>query len=607
MKQAIHYSIEASDPNAHLFHVTVTVDEPAPDGQVFRLPAWIPGSYMIREFARNIVQIRAHSHGMPVPLDKTDKHTWQAAPCSGPLIVDYDVYAWDLSVRTAHLDQTHGFFNGSSVFLEAVGYGEYPHIVDIRKPAGKAASSWRVATALPEHEAPRYGFGSYRASNYDELIDSPVEMGNFMLGQFTAHGVPHDIVITGRVPHLDMERLENDLRKICETEIALFEPETLKAPVSRYVFLVMVVKNGYGGLEHRASTALLCSRSSLPVINNHRQATGKISDDYLQFLGLCSHEYFHTWNVKRIKPAVFAPYDLREETYTRLLWLFEGFTSYYDDLTIVRSGLVDTNTYLQQIASSLNQVMRGRGHLRQSVAESSFDAWIKYYRQDENAPNALVSYYTKGSLVALALDLMIREKTGHNRSLDDVMRVLWQRYGKNFYHGDAHGITDADAKAIIESVCGEDCTEFFNRYIDGTDLLPLPELFAPFGITLLDTATSIPGLDIRVRRSGSDCVVTHVFEGGTAHRAGIAAGDVLLAIDGLRVSADNPAANLEKQLSSYNAGETIRIHVFRRDELMQFEVTLADEHIPKYTLSVSEEETASMREARRNWLHLPAA
>ena len=202
---------------------------------------------------------------------------------------------------------------------------------------------------------------------------------------------------------------------------------------------------------------------------------------------------------------------------------------------------------------------------------------------------------------------MIREKTGHNQSLDDVMRVLWQRYGKNFYHGDAHGITDADAKAIIESVCGEDCTEFFNRYIDGTDLLPLPELFAPFGITLLDTATSIPGLDIRVRRSGSDCVVTHVFEGGTAHRAGIAAGDVLLAIDGLRVSADNPAANLEKQLSSYNAGETIRIHVFRRDELMQFEVTLADEHIPKYTLSASEEETASMREARRNWLHLPAA
>ncbi len=607
MKQAIHYSIEASDLNAHLFRVTVTVDEPDPNGQIFRLPAWIPGSYMIREFARNIVQIQAHCKGMPVSLEKTDKHTWQAAPCSGPLVVGYEVYAWDLSVRTAHLDQTHGFFNGSSVFLEAVGYGEYPHIVDIRKPADTAAASWRVATALPEHEAPRYGFGSYRAGNYDELIDSPVEMGNFMLGQFTAYGILHDIVITGRVPHLDMARLENDLRKICETEIALFEPETLKAPVSRYVFLVMVVKNGYGGLEHRASTALLCSRSSLPVINNYRQSAGKISDDYLQFLGLCSHEYFHTWNVKRIKPAVFTPYNLREETYTRLLWLFEGFTSYYDDLTIVRSGLVDTNTYLQQIASALNQVMRGRGHLKQSVAESSFDAWIKYYRQDENAPNALVSYYTKGSLVALALDLMIREKTRHSRSLDDVMRVLWQRYGRNFYQGNARGITDADAKAIIESVCGEDCTEFFNRYIDGTDLLPLPELLAPFGITLLDTATSAPGLDIRVRRSGSDCVVTHVFEGGTAHRAGIAAGDVLLAIDGLRVSADNPAANLEKQLSSYRAGETIRIHVFRRDELMQFDVILADEHIPKYALSVSEEETASMREARRNWLHLPAA
>ena len=605
MTQPIHYSIETLDLNAHLFRVTVTVSDPDGKGQQFRLPAWIPGSYMIREFARNIVQIHAVCNGQPVDLDKLDKHTWQALPCQGTLTVTYDVYAWDLSVRSAHLDQTHAFFNGSSVFLEVVGHETAPHIVDIRKPADPVAGSWRIATALSEHGAERYGFGTYKAENYDELIDSPVEMGNFILGRFEAFGIPHEIAITGRVPNLDLERIETDLKKICETEIAFFEPETKKAPVSRYVFLVMVVKNGYGGLEHRSSTALLCSRASLPARNRNGIPAWKISEDYLQFLGLCSHEYFHTWNVKRIKPAVFAPYDLRQEAYTRLLWLFEGFTSYYDDLTIVRSGIIDVSTYLRQIANTINNVMRGRGHLKQSIAEASFDAWIKYYRQDENSPNALVSYYTKGSLVALALDMTIRLGTNHLKSLDDVMRELWRRYGRDFYRSGNRGITDPEAEMLIQEISGLNLHEFFRQYIYGTDILPLKDLFASFGISMNDTAdTARPGLDIRVKRSGSDCVVTHVHEGGTAHLAGISAGDVLLAIDGLRVSAENPAASLEKQLARYSIGETVSIHIFRRDELMKLDAVLSGEHIPKYVLTLSGEETTSMKEARRHWLQL---
>lgn len=605
MTQAIHYSIDTLDLNAHLFRITVTVGNPDKEGQLFRLPAWIPGSYMIREFARNIVQIHAVCQDLPVDLTKLDKHTWQAAPCQGTLTVTYDVYAWDLSVRSAHLDQTHAFFNGSSVFLQVVGYETIPHVVDIRKPAAPAARNWRVATALPEYDAKRYGFGTYRAENYDELIDSPVEIGDFVLGQFDAFGIPHDIAITGRVPNLDLERIKNDLKKICETEIAFFEPETKKTPVSRYVFLVTAVKNGYGGLEHRSSTALLCSRSSLPAKNDHTAALQKIDENYLQFLGLCSHEYFHTWNVKRIKPAVFVPYDLRQEAYTRLLWLFEGFTSYYDDLTIVRSGIIDVNTYLQQIANTINSVMRGNGHLKQSIAEASFDAWIKYYRQDENSPNALVSYYTKGSLVALALDLTIRLKTGHLKSLDDVMRELWQQYGRDFYRGKNRGITDSDAETLIQDISGLNLGEFFRKYIYGTDVLPLKDLFASFGISMNDTGnTAKPGLDIRVKRSGSDCLVTHVYEGGTAHQAGISAGDVLLAIDGLRVSAENPAADLEKQLSRYSIGETVGIHVFRRDELMKFDAVLTGEHPSKYILTLSGKETGSMKEARQRWLKL---
>ncbi len=603
MTHPVHYSISASDLNAHLFQVTLTIKHPNEKGQLLRLPAWIPGSYMIREFARNIVSIHATCNNQPIRLIKLDKHTWQALPCQGTLTVTYTIYAWDLSVRAAHLDQTHAFFNGSSVFLEALGHDACPHIVDIKKPTDSIAKSWRVITALPELKAKRYGFGTYKAENYDELIDSPVEMGNFILGRFDALGIPHEIAFTGRIPNLDLERIENDLKKICETEIAFFEPKTHKAPVSRYVFLVMVIQNGYGGLEHRSSTALLCSRASLPTKKHRDTSAQKINEDYLRFLGLCSHEYFHTWNVKRIKPAVFAPYNLQHEAYTRLLWLFEGFTSYYDDLTILRSGLIDVSTYLQHIASTISNVMRGRGHLKQSVAEASFDAWIKYYRQDENAPNALVSYYTKGSLVALALDLTIRLETHHRKSLDDVMRKLWQQYGRPFYQGKNRGITDAEAESLIQKTSGVDLQDFFQKYIYGTYILPLKKLFASFGIDMNDTVTvSKPGLDIRVKQAGNDCIVTHVFEGGAAHQAGISAGDVLLAIDGLRVSGDNTAANLEKQLARYSVGETVRIHVFRRDELMQFHTVLTGEHIPRYTLSVSLNETGPMKDARQRWL-----
>ncbi|MGH8809345.1 MAG: M61 family metallopeptidase, partial [Noviherbaspirillum sp.] len=415
MKNAIHYMISPKDPAAHLYEVTLTVANADPDGQVFSLPAWIPGSYMIREFARNIVRIHAESAGRNVPLKKLDKHTWQAAPCDGRIVLRYEVYAWDLSVRAAHLDPTHGFFNGTSMFLSVHGQESFPHVVDIRRPDGAAYKAWRVATSLPELDAKRYGFGTYVAADYDELIDHPVEMGTFELASFKAHGVPHDVVITGHVPNLDMARLTADLKKVCETQIALFEPRSKRAPMNRYVFMTLALGDGYGGLEHRASTALICSRADLPA-----KGQKEMSDGYRTYLGLCSHEYFHTWNVKRIKPAVFAPYDLRAEGYTSLLWLFEGFTSYYDDLMLVRSGVIDEAEYLKLIAKTVNGVLRGSGRTKQSIADSSFDAWTKYYRQDENSPNAIVSYYTKGSLVGLALDLTIRAETKGRKSLDDV-------------------------------------------------------------------------------------------------------------------------------------------------------------------------------------------
>jgi len=597
---AIAYTIVAKDLAAHLFQVTLTVQDPAPEGQVLALPAWIPGSYMIREFSRNIVQIRAEAEGRTVPLTKLDKHSWQAPAVSGPLVVQYDVYAWDLSVRAAHLDQTHGFFNGTSVFLRAIGQENVPHVVDIRQPEVDAARTWRVATALPELRAKRYGFGTYVATDYDELIDSPVEMGDFALATFTAHGVPHDVVITGRVPNLDMDRLCADLKAICETQIAFFEPKTRQAPMDRYVFMTLAVGDGYGGLEHRASTALICARAELPTT----AAQGKErSEGYIKFLGLCSHEYFHTWNVKRIKPAVFAPYDLQVENYTPLLWLFEGFTSYYDDLFLVRSGMITEQQYYKMLGKSVGGVLRGAGRTKQSVADSSFDAWGKYYRQDENAPNAIVSYYAKGSLIGLALDLTIRGKTAGKRSLDDIMLALWQRYGREFYPDGRRGVTPAEVEALFDEISGMRLKPFFEKYIRGTEDVPLAKLLAPFGVKYTDERKGAkPSLDANIGREGADCKLSAVHEGGAAHRAGLSAGDLLVAIDGLRVTG-NPS-NLESLLGRYKVGNTIEIHAFRRDELMTFTVQLLGERVPTITLAI---DSARKLEVPRPTMERPAA
>jgi predicted metalloprotease with PDZ domain len=594
MKNAVRYNIVPKDLSGHLFEVSVTVAKPAADGQVFALPAWIPGSYMIREFARNIVQIRAESAGQKVVLTKLDKHSWQAAPCAKELTLHYQVYAWDLSVRAAHLDQSHGFFNGTSVFLQVLGQEHAKHVVDIARPEGSAYKNWRVATALPELKAKRYGFGSYVAANYDELIDHPVEMGDFELGSFKAHGVQHDVVFTGQVPNLDMARLTADLKKICEAQIALFEPESKRAPMQRYVFMTMAVGDGYGGLEHRASTALICARADLPV-----KGQKAMSDGYRTFLGLCSHEYFHTWNVKRIKPANFAPYDLRSETYTTLLWVFEGFTSYYDDLMLVRSGVIDQPAYFKLVAKTVNTVLRGSGRHKQSIAESSFDAWTKYYRQDENAPNAIVSYYTKGSLVALALDLTIRAQTKGKRSLDDVMRALWNTYGRDFYTTrGGRGVSEAELEALLDSVSGLKLKRLLDRWVRGTGDLPLAALLKPFGVILADATKEVKAsLGVRTAREGNDCKLANVYEGGAAHRAGLSGGDLLVAIDGLRVS----ATNLDSLLARYRVGDAVTVHAFRRDELLSFEVGLIADEAPQMEL-VTEGKLAVAVRARDAWL-----
>ncbi len=567
MNPPLHYRIECANPGAHLFRVTLTIKTPDPSGCRLSLPAWIPGSYMIREFARHLVRVEGRSGRRPVPLEKIDKHTWVAAPCSGPLTVEYEVYAWDLSVRAAHLDETHGFFNGTSVFLRVTGQEDLQHTVDIVRPAGKAYANWQVATSLARASTtPSDEFGRYLAATYDELIDHPVEMGTFSLVRFSACGVPHAIAITGQ-HDCDMARLASDLKRVCEAQIRFFHGKRASrrdTPFDRYLFLVLAVGDGYGGLEHRASTALICSRNDLP----HAGLKGT-TEGYRTFLGLCSHEYFHAWNVKRIRPAIFTPYDLNQENYTRLLWAFEGVTSYYDDLMLLRAGLITLQEYLDTLAVTIRSVQRGAGRTKQSVAESSFDAWIKYYRQDENAPNAIVSYYTKGALVALCLDLLLRQETRGRISLDDLMRALWETYGAR-----DEGVPEDGVEQTARSLCGpalrRKLMAFFRDAVYGTRELPLRSLLKRAGYLLQVTSGANPSLGARTAATAEGVKLTHVLDGGGAQAAGLSSGDVIVAMAGVKVS----DKSMGQQLARLRLGATVKIHAFRRDELICRDVRL---------------------------------
>jgi predicted metalloprotease with PDZ domain len=599
LTMSIEYRICAANPGAHLFEVSCTVNNPDPAGQLFQLPTWIPGSYMIREFSRNIVTLCAYVDGAPWPVEKIDKHRWRAAPvATGKVLrLDYTVYAWDLSVRAAHLDTTHGFFNGTSVFLAVEGQTDDPCLVDIVRPQGSAFRDWKIITALPVAHGERGvaragGFGLYRACNYDELIDHPVEMGTFTRVRFEAKGVPHDLALTG-THDCDTDRLCADLKRICEWQIDLFGGT---APVDYYAFLTMVVGEGYGGLEHRASTALMTSRADLPW----KGMTGR-SEGYKRFLGLCSHEYFHTWNVKRIKPAAFCPYDLSRENHTRLLWAFEGFTSYYDDLTLVRCGVIEVEDYLDLLGKTISTVQRGSGRLKQSVAESSFDAWTKYYRQDENAPNAIVSYYAKGALVALALDLQLRAGSEGRISLDEVMRLLWVRHGQT-----GLGVEEDGIFAAVREVGGEGLgtrlARWLRKAVEGTDDLPLARLLKGFGLELkFSAAAPAPVLGIKPggAAGSTEVRIATVYDDGPAQASGLAAGDVLVAVDGLRVGS---SANLEDLLKRRQVGESVQVHVFRHDVLRVMDVVLAAPVADKASLQLNAKAGSGALQLRKGWL-----
>ncbi len=513
----IRYRIAPDDLHGHLYHVTLTVPQPAAQQQL-SLPVWINGSYMVRDFSRHLSGLQARQGQRDVVLRQLDKSSWQADCRSGvALVLTYRVYANDPSVRAAYLDSRRGFFNNTSLCLRVHGREADVHRLSLAGlPRG-----WQVATAMPV--AADGTALAFDAAGYDELVDHPFELGTFWRGGFEAGGVPHDFVVAGALPGFDGERLLADARRICEAQIAFWHGDDgSRPPFERYVFLLNTVEDGYGGLEHRASTALIAGRRDLPRIGMEG-----LPDGYQTLLGLISHEYFHTWNVKRLKPAELAQVDWQRENHTELLWFFEGFTSYYDELMLRRCGLIDAPRYVKLLAKTINAVAATPGRAVQSVAAASFDAWVKYYRVDENTPNSTVSYYLKGALVALCLDLTLRQR---GRSLDALMRQLWQRSGGG-------PVTEADIADALAAVAGRRLDAELQAWVHGTDDLPVNELLDSVGVAARpERAGFAASLGLRLSEGPvSGVQVKGVLAGGAAAAAGISAGDELLAIDGWRI------------------------------------------------------------------------
>ena len=560
----LHYQIEFDDYRQHLIHVTLRfVADPT---QVLSLPTWIPGSYLIREFSKHIESVRAYDEeGRLLEIQKFEKNKWRLFNTDHELItVEYDVYAYDLSVRGAYVDQSRLYVNPACACLGLEGQEDKAVEVELFLP--DELKHFQLATGMASKSLVKGRF-TLKAKNYAELIDAPFELAEQTRFSFEANGIPHECVVSGKHA-MNAARMQQDIEKICATEISMFG----SAPFSNYTFMTMATANSYGGLEHPNSTSLISPREDLPKANEPEEP----SEDYQRFLGLCSHEYFHSWLVKFIRPENFVNYDLNKEGYTSLLWIFEGFTSYYDDLILLRSGVISQASYIKLLKTQIDRYLQNPGRFFQSVFESSFDAWVKFYRQDENSNNAGTSYYNKGCLVALCLDLGLRLR---GSSLDALMRKLYENAQKGIQ------VHERTIVELCNELTGDNWIEQINHLINTTDELPLDQLFPEFGLSYsLKNDKSLP-LGLKLVDKPEGVLVQSARRDGAAAQAGLSAHDVIIAIDGLKATV-KLVEKYAKQEGTYN------ILAFRRDELMSFDVKAAGSELTEVELKVEDQAKA---------------
>jgi len=513
LQRGIHYQVTIENAHAHLWRIVLFVHHPR-SKQKFQLPVWIPGSYLVREFSKQLSGLEATQDGKPIAVKQLDKCTWVSESKNNkPMQLQYFVHAHDHSVRTAWLDAHRGFFNGTSMFVQVLGQTHDSISLELIPP--EHTSEWQVATSLDSVRVNGAGFGTYHAQNYDELADSPFELSDFSRTDFAVQKTKHQIVVTGAAPSFDAQRLRQDVERICQT-IVHFWHKSGSPPFASYVFLLNAVADGYGGLEHRNSTALLCRRTDLPKHSEKHR-----SDDYIGLLGLFSHEYFHAWNVKRLRPSNYLSYNYQSEQYTDMLWFFEGFTDYYDNLLVCRAELISPALYLKLLTKSIQQYLQTPGRQAQSVADASMEAWTKYYRPDSNTPNITVSYYTKGSLIALCLDLSLRQ-IGH--SLDEVMRELWLQ-------SQGGPISENDLLQALQAISGKSWRKTLHSWVHTIEELPLAEVLNKQGVGVQYEALPLAQqIGIRVKEDHSVHIHT-VLRDSVAELAGFSPGDEWLGIE----------------------------------------------------------------------------
>lgn len=571
---AIHYQVAMPQPESHLFEVELRVENWQNAVLDLKMPVWTPGSYLVREYSKHLQNFSStSSDGESLNWQKLSKNHWQLQTAGrSEITVRYRIFANELTVRTNHLDSTHGYFNGAALFFFIPGLEQQPIRVKIVPPR----PDWRVTTPLPQvsEEA-----NTFYATDFDTLVDSPFEIGIHQLYDFEILGKPHQLAIWGE-GNADAQRIIPDIQKIVQIEAQMFEG----LPYDRYVFLLHLASQGAGGLEHKNCCTLNYSRLGF-----------RAKDKYNQFMELVAHEFFHLWNVKRIRPKALEVFDYENENYTPSLWFSEGATSYYDLLIPLRAGIYDTKTFLANLGKELTRFLTTPGRLVQPVSESSFDAWIKLYRPDANSGNSQISYYVKGELISLLLDLLIRARHENKRSLDDVMRQMWQQFGKQEI-----GFTPEQLQQIIESVAGDDLSDFFKRYVDGTEELPFDEYLEPFGLRLEPEIEEDlpPYLGITAKSQNGREIIQFVEYSSPAQLAGIDANDELLAINGIRVSAEQ----LSDRLKDYQPGNAIAVSIFHQDQLRTCNVTLDEPRPTRYQVVLLENPSDAQKKNLTGWL-----
>ncbi|MEO0376665.1 MAG: M61 family metallopeptidase [Cyanobacteria bacterium P01_A01_bin.17] len=570
---SIHYQVEMPNPASHLFDVTLTIQNQNSAILDLKLPVWTPGSYLVREYAKHLQTFRVEdAQGQALSWRKVSKNHWQIeAGDVAQLKVRYQVFAHELTVRTNHLDASHGFLNPGAVLMYIPGFEEAETTLTVTPPEG-----WTVTTALSPVEGK---LNTFVADTFDTLVDSPVEIGTHSLYNFDVLGKPHQWAIWGK-GNFDIDRIIADTQKIVEVEAKIFGG----LPYDRYFFLLHLSAGGYGGLEHKFCTTLLFPRFNF-----------RTAESYNKFMCLVAHEFFHLWNVKRIRPKALETFDYDQENYTDCLWFCEGVTSFYDLAIPMRAGIYDAKNYLKLISDSITRLQAIPGRQVQSLSESSFDTWIKLYRPDANSKNAQVSYYLKGELVSLLLDLLIRRESGNMRSQDQVMQKMWQQFGQS-----ETGYTHAQLKSVVESVAGIDLTDFWEKYIEGTVELPYDGFLNPFGLGVkVETAEDAPPyLGIELKSETGTAMVKTVFCDSPAHDAGIAPDDQILAIDGFRVRANQ----LNDRLLNYQPNDQIQVTVFHDEELRTYSVTLTESRPTAYKIQPLDNLTQAQQDLGERWL-----